>query len=697
MATSCAPSAPSGDAAPESGTSVVRILRERWLTLTLVTMLAAAGSLGALWRFVGAKYEVSATVHVAPVVRPILFSDPDVDITRNYRQYVLTEAANIVGSAVIDAAINMPEVRALPIVAESDDPMATIQDAIRVQPIQGTELLKVSMSGGEPQEMATLINAVLTAYLTRKDVKQREWDEKILSSLKAEQTEHEAKLKVKARQLRESSVEQGLSSAEDIGLLVDRWMSDMQEQLTQASKDKALAEARLAILNSEAGAPDADLDPAATEDALGRDLELSNLKDQLRTVELGALGDAAAGRGPGHPDVLNRPALIAALNERIDRRGAELQKTYVDSRRRELESSHRTATVTLRVLEQEMQKLSEKRAGLAGQRSVLEDLRHERERIETALNQVNQKIWNVEVEQNRASRITVDSPPRVPEKPNLDKRMKYSAVAVLMSVMLGAGTAFLRHRMDTSFQTPEEIPERLGVRVLGSVQFVDQQRDEPRVFDERFTEPIRGISTTLLAGSAARGVRTRLITSPTPGSGKTSLALQLARSLAATGRRVLLVDADNVGQGVTRRLQMQNQPGLTDLLLGQRTAEETVYSGDVPGLHVLPSGKLDERFGDFLRAKETNSRLRIVFASYDEVIVDSPPVLAKSDTVALARIVDETVLILRAGKSTKEEAYAAQQSLAAVGGNVTGVILNAVDPRRVRYGYYYNYHYTGSA
>jgi len=94
---------------------------------------------------------------------------------------------------------------------------------------------------------------------------------------------------------------------------------------------------------------------------------------------------------------------------------------------------------------------------------------------------------------------------------------------------------------------------------------------------------------------------------------------------------------------------------------------------------------------------DAQARRRSLFAGFDEVIVDSPPVLAKSDTVVLATVVDEVVLVLRAGRSTQEEARAARQYLAAVGGNVVGVILNAVVPKHVRYGYSYNDSYTGSA
>lgn len=676
--------------------SVAGLVRARWLSLLLVTVLTAAPGLVAIWWAVRPKYEVAAMVHVAPVVRPILFSDADVDITRNYRQYVLTEAANITGTAVLEAATSLPAVRVLPLVANNIDPVAAIQSAISALPLSGTELLKVSMVGENPSELATLIDGILATYLSRREATTREWDEKILSSLKSEQTELGAKLKVKGQQLRETSVEAGLSGADDIGQLIDRWMSEIQDQLTESKKEKALAESRLAALDSEVNGSESGVSEAAAfEELLGRDPELHGLKEQLRTVELVALGDGAAGRGPGHPEVQSRPAVIASLNTRIDQRGASLHKTFVSSRRREFQGALRTAEVTTRVLEQELQKLGDRRAGLAGQRFVLDDIRHERERLEHSLNQVREKIWNVEVEQNRSSRITIDSPARVPASPNLDKRLKYAAAVMAVSLALGMGTAFLRHRMDRSFQEPTQVTQGLGVRVLGSVQRLDDREAPLEAFDERLVEPMRGISTALLANPSGRGARTRLITSPTPGSGKTSLALHVAKSLAATGRRVLLVDADNHGQGITRRLRMQDQHGLWEFLLGRVSAADAVYTGEPGSLHILPAGARAEEFGDLLRSKPTAERLQALFASYDEVIVDSPPVLVKSDAVALATLVGEVVLVLRAGQSTQEEAHAAQQYLTAVGGNVVGVILNAVDPRRVRYGYHYNYSYSG--
>jgi tyrosine-protein kinase Etk/Wzc len=170
--------------------------------------------------------------------------------------------------------------------------------------------------------------------------------------------------------------------------------------------------------------------------------------------------------------------------------------------------------------------------------------------------------------------------------------------------------------------------------------------------------------------------------------------MNLARSLAATGRRVLLIDGDNHVRGLSRRLDLSERTGLTELLAGTATPDEVICPTNPEALHVIPAGGPDDGFGDLLGRQSAQTRIKELFTSYDEVIVDSPPVLAKCDAVILATLVDEVVLVLRADRSTREDALEAQQDLAAVGACVVGVVLNAVNPRKARRGYKYGYGYT---
>jgi Mrp family chromosome partitioning ATPase len=136
---------------------------------------------------------------------------------------------------------------------------------------------------------------------------------------------------------------------------------------------------------------------------------------------------------------------------------------------------------------------------------------------------------------------------------------------------------------------------------------------------------------------------------------------------------------------------MGKHKGLNELLEGSCNASEAVRAGEPAQLHVLPAGRRSDQFSDNLVMRAAQDRLRSLFAQYDEVIVDSAPVLAGSSSVILATLVDEVILVLRAGHSRTDETRAAHEHLMSVGGRVVGVILNGVDERTARYSYSYSY------
>lgn len=666
---------------------------QRWRTVLLVGFLAAVVSVTTVWFAVRPKYKVSSEIKIVPVVRPILFADHDTDISRHYGIYVATEMAAMTSPSVINAALDLPEIAALPVVRGSIDPASEILNTLTVEPVRRTQLLAMSMVGEHPEDMAGIVNGILKTYLRRHEDRKRQWDETILKSLRIEESQLEAKLEAKGVQLFQTAVDRGLGAAEESGVLLDAWTSEVQALLTQTSKDRALAEAKLKGFAADSETSDAAVtDLRGFREYLVTDPELLSLQDQIQKAELSALNDDRLGRGPSHPDVTGRTQLIVALRERMDERRRSLEESYRAEERRRLLAVIRDAELSAEVFHEELEKLTQKRAGVAGLEFEIENLRHEREQLESALSQVRQKIWNVTVEQRRAARITIESLAKAPKTPNIDKRPKYCAAAALMSLFIGVGAGLLRHRMDTSFRYPAQITERLGVRVLGTVVDVGNGRPIDQVADQRILEPIRGISAALLADST-KTTHSRLITSPTRGTGKSSMSMNLAHSLAATGRRVLLIDGDNHGRGVTRCLDLSEHPGLKEFLAGCATSNDVICADNTEPLHVIPAGAPDDEFGTLLGKQSTQARLKDLFELYDEVIVDSPPVLAKSDAVILATLVDEVVLVLRADCSTREDAVEAQRDLAAVGASVVGVVLNAVNPKKVRRGYGYGYGY----
>ena len=679
------------EAEVDSG-SLASVLQHRWRTMFLVSTILAAASCSAIWLVVRPKYSVGSTVHIAPTVRPILFKDTETDISRHYHTFMNTQARFMVSPGIIRRTLDRTDIRSLPSIIGSPTPAADVASRVKVDILTGTQLLQLTMIGEHPEDAATIVNGLLDTYLTVCEERKKTWDERILGSLRRQQNQLGADLSAKTVQLHELADSVGLDTADSGDDNQDSWVTKLRELLTEAQTKRAVAAARMARLDaSKEDEVPPGIEPVGFEAYLRESQKWQATAGQLAELERAALDDERLRRGPAHPEVAARPQRIAALRERLSNVRAEVLKKYRDLLRWRLEADLLRGQTTVQALQEELDNAMRQRVTHARDAFVIEDMRHQRDHLEQALVRVRDKIWNVEIEQNRMARVTIDSPAVAPEAPNIDKRPKYVAAACFMSLMIGVGIALLRDRLDTSIHDPREVTRRLGVPLLGSVQYVPNCNGPVLAGDERILDPIRGISAALLTSSCNGRAHTRLITSPTVGSGKSSMAMNLARSLASTGRRVLLVDADNAGQGVTEAFELTGHPGLKELFEDTCHSDQTIYQSDIENLQILPAGQRLAHFGELLAKQHAQETVTSLFGTYDDVVIDSAPVLANSNAVVLATMVDEVILVLRAGKSTREEAQAARHILSLVGDKLVGVIFNAVDRKGSTYPYYYGY------
>lgn len=682
--------------------SLAQALKERKWTVVLVSLVCAAFSVPPILLLMKPKYEVKSTILVKSVVKPIMSGDGETDISRNYQTYMATQRGIIMTPDLISKALESPKVKELGKLQWEGDAVRGVLSNMSVDRLGTTELLGVALIGERPKELEVVLNAIVDEYLRKQEQEKRKEDDQAIASLRREQTELENKIKIKNEEIKQISIEAGID-AMSFGQVgggantAQTQASTYLGMLMGARQTRALAEGRLnellALIESSKGQNGgADLpgyDTFATNDQL-----LLNLKTQLRAKEQEALTDKQFGRGPTHPDVVTRPALIESFQAEIAKRERELRDIHADAEVRKLQAEARDAAIMERVTEMELAKTRDANAGQSRQVFVLLDLQHERTQLEGTLAAVRNKIWQTEVEQNRIPRLSLNAPAKAPAAPNLDKRIKFAAVAGVGAIFCGIAVGFIRHRMDSRLRSPIQVQERLGVRVLGSVAQVPGKNGAvAATLDLAMREPARSISTALLATCNVKKTHSRLITSPTPGSGKSSMALNLARSLAATGRSVLLIDGDNQRSGLSRKLNLKDKPGLLEVISGEKLFHEVLHNVDSPRLKCMPAGRREAAFGERLTDRNAQALIRELFMGFEEVIVDSAPVLAMSDTLVLATLVDEVVLVLRANHSCKEEAEAARQYLSAVGCKISGAILNGVDPRNVRFGYGYGYGY----
>ena len=205
-------------------------------------------------------------------------------------------------------------------------------------------------------------------------------------------------------------------------------------------------------------------------------------------------------------------------------------------------------------------------------------------------------------------------------------------------------------------------------------------------------EPYRALRTAVQFANPDSPLRTILITSSTPGEGKTTTASNLAIALAAAGDRVVLVDADLRRATLAAAFGLEEAVGLGSLVLHTATLDDSLQQWS-EGVTVLPSGRpLPPNPSELLGSRLMSGWPGTLAGRFDVVIIDTPPVLPVTDAVALATQVDAVLIVARHGATQRGPAAEARRRLEAVGAPVIGYVLNAV-PARESAGYYASYRY----
>jgi len=213
-------------------------------------------------------------------------------------------------------------------------------------------------------------------------------------------------------------------------------------------------------------------------------------------------------------------------------------------------------------------------------------------------------------------------------------------------------------------------------------------------------ESLRSLRTALQFAMLESSSNRVLITGPTPGVGKSFITANFAALLAGSGKKVLMVDADLRRGHLHQYLGLQRHGGLSELIAGSLTVQQTVHRQVVPNLDFLATGQLPPNPSELLTSESFASTLQKLSESYDYVLIDAPPVLVASDASAIAAQAGSVLMVARADLSTMGELKESMRRLSLGGKTAAGVLLNGVDTRRrsyssYRYGRYratdYNY------
>jgi succinoglycan biosynthesis transport protein ExoP len=288
----------------------------------------------------------------------------------------------------------------------------------------------------------------------------------------------------------------------------------------------------------------------------------------------------------------------------------------------------------------------------------------------------------------RENALSVFDPADLPGEPAGLPKVMYVALGAMVGLVAGVGLAFLFENLDTTLHTPEQIETVTELSTLGKIPSAGET--PPMIFSNGrspYEETYRRLRTNLFALGASAPLRTMLIVSAEPEEGKTTIAANLAYTIAESGRQVVIVDCDLRLGRLHRIFEMPNREGLTSILQAEGPAlDGLLHKTGFENLWALTSGPLPEKPIELLDSPAMIDLLEHLQHRFDVVLLDAPPISAVADAAVLAPLVDGVLLVVSCGQSREEEVQAAREQLASVGARPVGVVVNHA---RQNGGYYY--------
>jgi succinoglycan biosynthesis transport protein ExoP len=565
-----------------------------------------------------------------------------------------------------------------------------LTSALTIEPVRNSRLVRVHFDSPDPARAAQVANAVGEAFIASTLDRRFEASAYAKTYLEERLAQLKARLEDSERDLVRFAQAERIVSGADGQSLSGQNLAELNTSLAQAQAQRIRAEARWRQASAARGS--------------------SLPADMLTGSILHTLQERRAQLQAQYQDKLGiyKPAFpsMVQLKSQIDELDRQIASELVGIRasvRAEFDAAQRQEAL-----------LSAKMASIRGEELDLQS-RSIRYNILKREVDTNRQLYDALLQRykeigvaggvstNNVSVVDRAEVPVTPFKPSLPRNL---ALGLLGGLLLGVAAAFLREHADDTVRHPEQLEHMFGLAVLGTVPMLKgKQTPMEAAGDLRsgFSESYRSIRTALQFSTDAGVPRTLLVTSATPGEGKTTTALLLARNLAQLGQRVLLIDGDLRNPSVHRLVSLAREEGLSNFLAGASTLDAILQPGDGEGMTVIRSGPLPPNPAELLASPRMRGLLQAAVQRFDQVIIDGPPIIGLADAALLAHLAEGTLLMVASGRTRRGVLRSAVKRLAAARARVTGTVLTMFDPRRTGFGYgddayeYYAYGATAPA
>jgi len=283
-----------------------------------------------------------------------------------------------------------------------------------------------------------------------------------------------------------------------------------------------------------------------------------------------------------------------------------------------------------------------------------------------------------------------------PQKPSKPNKVINLLLGIILGFLGGIGLVFFVEYIDNTIRSPAEIEQRFGLTVLGAIEDLRKkdQKAESLVLQEPlspFAESYRLIRSSILFSAADHPPRRILFTSMAPSEGKTVTTVNIARILSQSGKKVVIVDCDMRKPRQHTLFSIPNSVGLSSYLTGN-TTENIVHPVEDEKIFLINAGPISANPAELVSSAKMKLLMEELMTVFDFILLDSPPIQSVTDSLTLSTLVDGTIVVVRAGKTTYDIIADGLGKLKAINAHVLGFVLNRVGKATGSEGYYHGYY-----
>lgn len=684
---------------------VLNVLR-KWWKLVVPLGLGLAVAMGAvLFVTHEPEYEASAWLRIKETTPFVVVRSQDYSQSFSETQIQLIRSPLVLGTVIAQ-----PEIAGILGEGTEEAKMRWLVKQLDAQPVGSSELVKVSLETTNPERSARIVNAVVDAYLELQNQDNATQTQKVIETLEKERearSKEVARLRDRIRELAQQTGHVSSANAESASQ-VNGPATELQTRLADAELQRDVLKSQITALEKSIATGRIHVSESRLDVAVDERAEVEQLYELLSEKRL-KLHDIATRSASGEQDPFYQQLsqeirsdkqtleqlqmeLRTQIKPVIEREVLNERKKELDDLRAELVSRELAAETLAKRLEVHLNQAKQ----LSGKALQLQYEREELTQAEERLDRIASRLIELRTEGDAPARISLLKPAAVPTTPVELAPVKAIAFVSLLGLLAPFGIVLVWERALRRVSDAEELEQSCNLSVLAEIpRLPDSVSPSARAADEHthrdlamFEESVDGLRSCLMLSEPLKHMRVLAVTSATSQEGKTSVAAQLAVSIArATGEDTLLIDGDARSPDMHRLFDVPLEPGLCEVLDGRSTVPGAIRASRYEGLYVLPAGKLPASPNQVFRRQSVQSLLDEVRSSFRHVVVDTPPVLGASEALCLANAADVCVVCARWDISRIDRVRAACERLFSADVCPVGIVLNGVPFRHYAYRY----------